>query len=573
MHNAPNINFAWTMLAAEECFRLGVRHAVICPGSRSAPLALAFARHGGIRVQVAHDERGAAFVALGIAKSSGVPAVLVLTSGTAVANALPAVVEARMSRTPLLVFAADRPPELRDCGANQAISQAQLLSAATRWSCDMPCPTIDTRAEFVLSTIDEAFARACGTAGAQAGAVHINWQFREPLAPDVVAWAVAWLWSIVRWTKDASRAPWRVSCAQIPSSVVVDNAIVVAGRCDSLTALSLVKWRGTLLADVTSELAASNTAGADLVLRAASDGDGNAELREALRVEALAVVGDAVVSKRLNAWISQQEGVTVFGVGDPRMDSFHRASGVYAAPVLFEADAKLAPHAGWKRALSCATKAAGKALASERTLTEPTAIADATAACAAHQDGTIFYGSSMPIRDADVFALHPPKGWSVGSNRGASGIDGLLATAVGHALVSEQPVVAFVGDVSMLHDLNSLQLAASVATPLVIVLLNNDGGGIFRYLPIAKNAAVTPLEFAQCFTTPHGRSFALIAKAFGLACETPTTRAALSKAVVKALRRGGATMIEVVCTAQASEEVRARVVTASTTALSREFRA
>jgi 2-succinyl-5-enolpyruvyl-6-hydroxy-3-cyclohexene-1-carboxylate synthase len=295
-------------------------------------------------------------------------------------------------------------------------------------------------------------------------------------------------------------------------------------------------------------------------------------LREALRVEALAVVGDAVVSKRLNAWISQQEGVTVFGVGDPRMDSFHRASGVYAAPVLFEADAKLAPHAGWKRALSCATKAAGKALASERTLTEPTAIADATAACAAHQDGTIFYGSSMPIRDADVFALHPPTDWSVGSNRGASGIDGLLATAVGHALASAQPVVAFVGDVSMLHDLNSLQLAASVETPLVIVLLNNDGGGIFRYLPIAKNAAVTPLEFAQCFTTPHGRSFALIAKAFGLACETPTTRAALSKAVMKALRRGGATMIEVLCTAQASEEVRARVVTASTTALSREFR-
>ena len=124
----------------------------------------------------------------------------------------------------------------------------------------------------------------------------------------------------------------------------------------------------------------------------------------------------------------------------------------------------------------------------------------------------------------------------------------------------------------MLHDLNSLQLASRVETPLVIVLLNNDGGGIFRYLPIAKNAAVTPLEFAQCFTTPHGRSFALIAKAFGLACETPTTRAALSKAVMKALRRGGATMIEVVCTAQASEEVRARVVTASTTALSREFR-
>jgi 2-succinyl-5-enolpyruvyl-6-hydroxy-3-cyclohexene-1-carboxylate synthase len=118
MRDAPNINMAWTMLAAEECWRLGVRHVVVCPGSRSAPLAVAFARHPKLRVHIAHDERGGAFMALGIAKSSGVPAVVVMTSGTAVANALPAMVEARMTRTPMLVFAADRPPELRDCGAN-----------------------------------------------------------------------------------------------------------------------------------------------------------------------------------------------------------------------------------------------------------------------------------------------------------------------------------------------------------------------------------------------------------------------------------------------------------------------
>ena len=134
MRDAPNLNLAWTSLAAEECRRLGVRHAVVSPGSRSAPLAVAFGRHGGIEVHVAHDERGGAFMALGIAKSSGVPAVVVMTSGTAVANALPAMVEARMTRTPMLVFAADRPPELRDCGANQAIPQAQLLAGAARWA-------------------------------------------------------------------------------------------------------------------------------------------------------------------------------------------------------------------------------------------------------------------------------------------------------------------------------------------------------------------------------------------------------------------------------------------------------
>lgn len=568
MHNAPNINLAWTMLAVEECFRLGVRHAVICPGSRSAPLAIAFARHGGIQTHVAHDERAGAFMALGVAKSSGVPAVLVMTSGTAVANALPAVVEARMSRTPLLVFSADRPPELRDCGANQAISQAGLLAGAARWSCDVPCASVDIAAEFILSTIDEAFARACGNAGAQAGAVHLNWQFREPLAPEVAPWNTNWLNTVTRWTKDKSRAPWRTTLAANASTIAVTDALVIAGRCDQATRESLFKWRGTMLADVSSGLGASATAGADLVLRAAHDGSGNAALREALRVKAIAVVGDAVVSKRLNAWINQHDAVTLFGAGDPRVDPSHRASGMYCGPVVLEAGKNLRPHVGWKRALSCATRAARKAIANERALVEPTAIADATAACGELNHGTIFYGSSMPIRDADFFALYPPAGWQAGSNRGASGIDGLLASAVGHALASGQPVVAFVGDVSALHDLNSLQLASHVNTPLVLIVLNNDGGGIFKYLPVAKHADV----FKTFFTTPHGREFTPMAKAFGLAHESPSTRAVFSKCVSKALARKGATLIEVCCDAHASEAARARIANASTAALAKEFR-
>ena len=568
MHNAPNINLAWTMLAVEECFRLGVRHAVICPGSRSAPLAIAFGRHGGIQTHVAHDERAGAFMALGVAKSSGVPAVIVMTSGTAVANALPAVVEARMSRTPLLVFSADRPPELRDCGANQAISQAGLLAGAARWSCDVPCASVDIAAEFILSTIDEAFARACGSAGAQAGAVHVNWQFREPLAPEVASWNKNWLNTVARWTQDRSRAPWRTTLAANASTIAVTDALVIAGRCDQATRESLFKWRGTMLADVSSGLAASATAGADLVLRAAHDGSGNAALREALRVKAIAVVGEAVVSKRLNAWINQHDAVTLFGAGDPRVDPSHRASGMYCGPVVFEAGKNLRPHAGWKRALSCATRAVRKAFANERALVEPTAIADATAACGELDHGTIFYGSSMPIRDADFLALHPPAGWQAGSNRGASGIDGLFASAIGHALASGQPVVAFVGDVSALHDLNSLQLASQLNTPLVLIVLNNDGGGIFRYLPVAKHADV----FNTLFTTPHGRAFTPIAKAFGLAHESPSTRAAFTKCVSKALGRKGATLIEVSCTATASEAARVRITNASTTALAKEFR-
>ena len=566
MRDAPNINMAWTMLAAEECARLGVRHAVISPGSRSAPLAVAFARHGAIRTHLAHDERGGAFMALGIAKASGVPAVHLMTSGTAVANALPALVEARMTRTPLLVFAADRPPELRDCGANQAIPQSALLAGAARWTVDLPCPTTEIPAEFVLSTIDEAFARACGTAGSQGGGVHVNWQFREPLAPDARAWDGAWLGSIARWS--AGSTPWRTTLAPLAQTVEIDDALVVAGRMPAAAESSLRGWKGTLLADIASSLAAAGTAGADLVLRAAELPE-SASLREALRPSALAIVGDAVVSKRLNAWIAAQQcSSTVFGAGDPRIDAAHRADAVYAGPVAFKAARRLRPHAGWTRALSVATRAGAKALRAERGLCEPTAIATAVEACSAHGHGTVFHGSSMPIRDADFLAIPQPAGWRSSANRGASGIDGLVASAAGHAHASGEPVVAFVGDVSALHDVGSLQLAALVETPLVIVVLNNDGGGIFRYLPIARHADV----FESCFATPHGLSFAGIARAFGLAVEAPKSRAALARSVARALKRGGATVVEVACAREASEACRARVAQAAVQALAREFR-
>ena len=566
MRDAPNINLAWTMLAAEECHRRGVRHVVVSPGSRSAPLAVAFARHPKLRVHIAHDERGGAFMALGIAKSSGAPAVLVMTSGTAVANALPAMVEARMTRTPMLVFSADRPPELRDCGANQAIPQAHLLAGAARWTVDVPCPTTEISAEFVLSTVDEAFARACGAAGAQGGAVHVNWQFREPLAPDAQPWDGSWLDSVARWT--GAHAPWRTALRPLASEAEIDDAVVVAGRAPAQATASLAGWKGTLLADITSSLAGRGTAGADLVLRAAGDA-GNAALREALRPASLAIVGDAVVSKRLNAWIAAQEcATTVFGAGDPRVDAAHRADAVYAGPVEFAAARRIRPHAGWARALACATRAAGRQLSAERALCEPTAIADATAACGAGGHGTVFYGSSMPIRDADFLAIPQPKGWRASANRGASGIDGLVASAAGHAHASHEPVLAFVGDVSALHDLNSMQLASMVETPLVLVVLNNDGGGIFRYLPVARHADV----FEACFSTPHGLSFAPMAKSFGLAVESPGTRAAMSRAVAKALRRGGTTVIEVSCARESSEECRARVAKAAVDALAREFR-
>ncbi len=561
MRDAPNLNLAWTSLAAEECWRLGVRHAVISPGSRSAPLAVAFARHGGIAVHVAHDERGGAFMALGIAQSSGVPAVTVMTSGTAVANVLPAAVEARMARVPMLVFAADRPPELRDCGANQSIPQAALLDGAVRWSADLPCPSTEVPAEFVLSTVDEAFARACGIGGGLAGAVHLNWQFREPLAPEQRAWERAWLDSVARWRR--GRSPWRRAVAPRTEPVRVDEGIVVAGL-GAHRALPPA-WRGTLLADASSGRAAAGRAGADLVLRSAL---AYPPLADALAPRRITVVGGGIASKRLAEWVARQAcPVVTVGPGDPRNDPHHRAHEAIVGPATLAPGRGLAPHAGWARALRTAERGAARALSAERALSEPTAIASAMDAAGSIRRGTVFLGSSMPVRDADFLAIATPTGWSAGANRGASGIDGLVSTAAGHAAASGRPVIAFVGDVSALHDLNGLQLASQVESPLVVVVLNNDGGGIFRYLPIAKHADV----FERLFATPHGRTFAAFAKAFGLPSESPRSRAALRAAVGRAMRRGGATLIEVTCTREASEAARTRAAAAADAALRRAF--
>ena len=561
MRDAPNLNLAWTSLAAEECRRLGVRHAVVSPGSRSAPLAVAFARHGGIEVHVAHDERGGAFMALGVAQATGVPAVAVMTSGTAVANALPACVEARMARVPLLVFAADRPPELRDCGANQSIPQSGLLDGAVRWSADLPCPTAEIPAEYVLSTVDEAFARACGLAGGHAGAVHLNWQFREPLAPEGRDWDRAWLGSVDRWTR--GRAPWRTTLAVDPEPLAVDDGIVVAGLGAGRWLPSA--WRGTVLADAASG-SGGGRSGADLVLRTAAE---CAPLAEAIAPACVTVVGGGIASRRLGEWVARQPcPVVTVGAGDPRQDPHHRAALAVAAGVTLVAGRGLRKHPSWTRALRVAGAASARALAEDTRLTEPTAIATAMDAAGSVRRGTVFLGSSMPVRDADFMAIDPPRGWVAAANRGASGIDGLVSTATGHAVATGMPVIATVGDVSALHDLNALQLASQVREPLVILVLNNDGGGIFRYLPIARHADV----FERLFATPHGRTLAPVARAFGIAAESPRTRAALASAVRRALRRRGATLVEVTCTREASERARAQAVAAADAALRRAFR-
>jgi 2-succinyl-5-enolpyruvyl-6-hydroxy-3-cyclohexene-1-carboxylate synthase len=393
--------------------------------------------------------------------------------------------------------------------------------------------------------------------------VHLNWQFREPLAPEERAWDRAWLGSVARWTR--GRAPWRTTLAVEPEPLAVDDGIVVAGL--GADRWLPAAWRGTVLADSASGHAGTGRIGADLVLRTAAD---CAPLAEAIAPACITTAGGGIASKRLGEWVARQScPVVTVGAGDPRQDPHHRAALAVSGGVRMVAGRGLRAHPAWTRALRLAAGATAQALAADDRLTEPTAIATAmSAAGAAARRGTVFLGSSMPVRDADFMAIASPKGWTSAANRGASGIDGLLSTATGHAAASGAPTIAVVGDVSALHDLNALQLASTVDVPLVILVLNNDGGGIFRYLPIAKHGDV----FERLFATPHGRSFAPVARAFGLAAEAPRTRAALGTAMRRALRRRRATLIEVACTREASERARSQAIAAADAALRRAFR-
>jgi 2-succinyl-5-enolpyruvyl-6-hydroxy-3-cyclohexene-1-carboxylate synthase len=532
-----NGNTALASAFAEELARSGVRLAVISPGSRSTPLALALWRQPEIEVSVIVDERSAGFFALGAAQASGSPVALLCTSGTALVNYHPAVVEADESGVPLVVLSADRPPELRGIGAGQTIDQIKSFGASVRWFCEVGTHEADDGGLLHYRSVAcRALAKARGEV--RPGPVHLNLPWREPLAPVPVDDAVTATGPLALEGRDKRPLTAVTRLDLEPSVFLLDemaghigdaiSGVIVAGRQldpelrEPLAHLARVSGF-PILADPTSQLRCGPhdrshiVAAYDLLLR-------GEHFARSVVPELVLRFGEMPTSKPLRAWLAASGADEIVidpygGWNEPsnraaailRADPSELASGWAARLEGLEGRERPLPDR-WLEAENAAQSALDEAFSETGEITEP---ALHRALGAAHRDGDLVYtSSSMPIRDQETFAPPSPADVLFLSNRGANGIDGLLSSGIGAARASGRPTTIVTGDLGLLHDLGGLAALREVSTPVRIVVIDNAGGGIFHFLP--QQAAMPEDEFEALLGTPRGIDAAKAAALFDL---------------------------------------------------------
>jgi 2-succinyl-5-enolpyruvyl-6-hydroxy-3-cyclohexene-1-carboxylate synthase len=528
---------AFARAVVDEWARAGVADACLAPGSRSAPLALALAAADRIRVHVHVDERSAAFFALGTAKASSHPAVVLCTSGTAAANLHPAVLEASHARTPLIVCTADRPPELRDTGAGQTVDQINLYGRAVRWFCEVGVPEDHPGAGTAWRSI--AARATAESLGPPAGPVHLNLAFREPLVPtgaplvDAPGRADGRPWTTVT---RPTRSPDAATVARLAETVRDrPRGLVVAGWGSDASAGAVERFATAagwpVVADPISGLRRGPHAISTYEALLRSPGFAGRH-----RPDLVLRLGAAPTSKPLTTWLDAQipqvlvdpDGVWL----DPGRGVAERIA-VDAEPLLAAlADALTPPPErdtawldSWRVAENVARAALDDLLGGWEALFEGRVARDVVDALP--DDATLIVASSMPVRDVEAFA-RPRSGVRFLANRGVNGIDGFVSTALGAAAASSGPKVALLGDLCLLHDGNGLLGAAGRGVDVTFVVLDNDGGGIFSFLPQAE----LPEHFEALFGTPHGVDLAALAAMHGI----PTDRIEKAGDVVPALQ-------------------------------------
>lgn len=538
--------------------RAGVHHVCVCPGSRSTPLALAFDRHPNVRVWMHLDERSAAFFALGMAKARREPVAALSTSGTAAVNFAPAVAEARYGRVPLIVLTADRPPELREAGALQTIDQLHLYGSHVRWFREMPLPestglALRHAAVCAVRAVDVAL-------GPPAGPVHLNFPFREPLIPSFDAASPAPVTSpaAVRGRYTLDRTDVGALARELAS---VPAGIIVCGPQDDdrfpPAVARLARALGwPLLADALSGVrfgphhSADTLDAYDAFLR-------DEELAGELAPDAILRFGATPVSKPLQRYFERHAPAAQIVVDDGdvwndqslvarQMVRADPASLCHALTEALAGHAVAAKTERWAARWRALDRAARSALAAglreARELSEPSAVS--ALAAALPEGAAVFVGNSMPVRDVDTFFPGGPKRLRVLANRGASGIDGVVSTALGATAATGGPLALVIGDLSFYHDMNGLFAVKRHGLSATILLLNNDGGGIFSFLPQAE-APESRERFEELFGTPHGLDFRHAAALYGLEWRRPCSEAELAAALAESLASPGAQIIEV----------------------------
>ncbi len=541
-----NTNALWCSVAAETLARAGVRHAVISPGSRNTPLTLALAAHRDIEAIAALDERSAGFFGLGLARRTGVPVVLLCTSGSAGAHYLPALIEARESGVPLLVFTADRPPELRDCASGQTVDQQKLFGGFAVFFHELAVP--EARLEllkYLRQTLRHALERA--RAG---GPVHLNAPFRDPLAP-VADGTADGLAAAVDWERFFALPP--VPPQAHPREQMFDRdfaaapGVIICGagwgeEVETVFWAERLGW--PILADALSPLRFRGAGGRSVI--AAYD----AILRDpraaaALRPRSVLILGDIPTSKPLRAWLAEVDADTIqVGRSPENRDGRHGRTlriAVGAATV----NRWTLPHGvpadpDWLAAWMRAEEAAQTVLAGAEEIEGFEGGFTRRLANTLRRGQALFVASSMPVRDLESLAVARGDGPAVYANRGANGIDGTLSTALGVAH-GGPPAVLLTGDLAFLHDTNGLLLAPKLKGSLTVVVINNAGGGIFGHLPIAE---FDP-PFEEYWATPQGVDLARLCSAYDVPHEAVATPARLAERLGQLLGAPGLRVLEV----------------------------
>ncbi len=562
-----NPSTAFATVLVDELVRCGLREAVIAPGSRSAPLAMALhaaASGGRLRLHVRIDERSASFLALGLAKASGRPVVVVCTSGTAAAHFHAAVIEADEAGVPLLVLTADRPPELRGTGANQTVDQVKLYGSAVRWSCELGVPEDRLgQVGYWRSLAGKAWALAAGNGVTFPGPVHLNVPLREPLVPQAGEWREPLE------GRPAGR-PW----TSMPASDAAGSPVL---ELDWTERGLVVAGDGTADPDGVARLA--EQAGWPLLAEPSSGAR-----RGPAALTSYQYLLDAA------DWVAAHQADLVVSAGRPGLSrgqlallraAGHRGPHVVLAqgPGRWSDPARTATDvvghirlrdapgtptrwlSSWLAADAAVRRAADDTLAAHGGLTEPTLARELAAALP--PGALLWVASSMPARDLDR-QMAPRSDVRVLASRGASGIDGLVSAAIGAALAHQAagggPAVALVGDLALLHDAPGLVLGPAEPRPdLCVVVVHNDGGGIFSTL----EQAAFPASFERLFGTPHGADLRSLAAAAGL----PHRRIEHAADLSAALAGTGLRVLEVRADRSAGAKLRAAVSAACSSAL------
>ncbi len=570
-----NVNQLWASILVESLYQLGLRHAVICPGSRSAPLTIAFAQHPGVEAIPALDERSASFFALGLARQHHRATALVCTSGTAGANFYPAVIEARESQVPLLVLTADRPPELRHCHAGQAIDQVKLFGQYPNWQAELRLPdAAPASLAYLRQTVSFSWDQ---TRFPQTGPVHLNIPLREPLAPlsdpkiEVLAETFNSHDFFAHLVPEIDRLTGEL--AKLPPWQDISKGIIIVGLAQPEQAEEYVEaiaqisqnlgW--PILSDALNPLRSHQSqlpnliCHYDLILR-------QSEHQQSLRPEGVLRLGELPTSKVLRQWLGAlncRQWIVSDRPGnfDPlHGKTQHLHCGLQPlARKITEQSSPASPQKKqyqnhWKQLEAQTAEAVDLAMTNLEELREPKLpwLLSQTLP----EQTPLFIANSTPIRDLEWFWQGSDRHILPYFNRGANGIDGTLSTALGITHGNSRPSIMVTGDLALLHDTNGWLLTDQLQGHLTIILINNNGGGIFELLPIAK---FDP-PFEQFFATPQSINFADLCQSYGASYEQIDSWTQL-KSKVSQLPDHGIRLLELQTDRKADSQWRSQLLT------------